>query len=138
MIGQSSVCTKPMYPICSYVMSWGYLRCYACRTQIISKRFASHTEKGGRISWEKQIRKTSLSMQKKTMQQIILRIIIFLLYWRPCLPGSLTFRATWNIDFDAISKLFLHRNGQGVWIQAFWSYFALLLSHKFFIHFIGL
>jgi len=39
--------TKHMYPACSYVTSQGSLRWWACQTQI-SKRFASHTEKGGR------------------------------------------------------------------------------------------
>ena len=115
MIGQSSVFANPMHPDCSYVMSPGSVRCYAWQTQIISKRFASYTEKGGRNSWEKQIRKTSLTIQKNI------------------------YCATWNIDFDVISNVFLHRNGQVVWIQAFWNYcFALLLSHTFFIRFIGL
>jgi len=28
-------------------------------------------------------------------------------------------RATWNIDFDVISDLCLHRNGNVAWIQTF-------------------
>jgi hypothetical protein len=49
----------------------------------ISKRFASRTEKGGRNSGEKNIkykRPYTKKKKKTTMQQIILRNLIFLLY----------------------------------------------------------
>ena len=59
---------------------------------VISKRFASNTEKAGRNSADQNNGKRPYKykiIKPKTMQQIILRNLIFL---RPCLPNSVESR----------------------------------------------